>query len=329
MNILVTGATGFMGSYLVPKLLEQEYQVRVLVRDIEKAKKMYGDKCEIFYGDITQKETLKGCCDQIDVVYHMAALMGHDTPSPEAFKKFRLVNVKGVKNIIYEAQRSNVKRFIYISSTAAMGLQKTTYIDEKTACKPYTPYQVSKREAELLVENMVEKKSFPAIIVRPSMVYGPGFQGDFLTIAKVCKTGFFPKIGMGKNLSPALYITDLVNALVRFVDRGKIGELYILTSSESYSLKETVMIIGKAMRKNVKYIYVPRWLALLGADILERISIWIGKRPIVTKRNILSVSQDRIIDITKVCHDLDYMPEIPLSVGLPETIRFFLREHYL
>lgn len=329
MKILVTGATGFIGSYLVPKLLEKEYQVRILVRDVEKAKKMYGDRCEIFYGDITEKETLAGCCSNIDTVYHMAALMGHDLPGPKSFEKFRRVNVEGVQNIIYESQKSHVKKFIYISSTAAMGLQKTHYIDEKTVCNPYTPYQVSKREAELLIQDVIEKKNFPAIIVRPSMIYGPGFQGDFLTIAKVCKTGLFPKIGMGKNLSPALYITDLVKALVQFVDRGKIGELYILASAESYSLKETVMIIGKTMGKKIRYIYVPRWLALLGVGILEKIFIRIGKKPIVTKRNILSVSQDRIIDISKICHDLDYIPVVPLSVGLPETIRYFLKQNYL
>lgn len=329
MKILVTGATGFIGSYLIPKLLDKKYYVRILVRDLEVAQKIYGDRCEIVYGDITKKETLCGCCDDIDIVYHMAALMGHDSPSTEAFKKFRLVNVEGVRNIVQEAQKVNIKRFIYISSTAAMGLQRNTFINEQTTCKPYTPYQVSKREAELFIINEIEKNHFPAIIIRPSMIYGPGFKGDFLTMAKVCKTGFFPKIGKGKNLSPALYITDLVGALVDFTEKGRIGELYTLSSAESYSLKETATIIGKAIGKKIRFIYIPRWAAVLGAEIVEYFSKLFKKKPIVTKRNILSVSQDRIIDITKVCRDVDYKPEVPLSVGLPKTIQYFIEQNYL
>lgn len=329
MKILVTGATGFIGSYLIPRLLEKNHHVRLLVRDVDKARKMFSNECEIIYGDITEKETLKECCDSIDIIYHMAALMGHDSPSPEAFQRFRLVNVEGVRNIIEEAKKVDIKKFIYISSTAALGLQKITVVNEKTVCKPYTPYQVSKREAELLVINEIEKNHFPAIIIRPSMIYGPGFKGDFLTMAKVCKTGFFPKIGKGKNLSPALYITDLVSALADFTEKGRIGELYMLSSAESYSLKETATIIGKAIGKNIRFIYIPRGVAVLGAEILEHLSKLFKKKPIVTKRNILSVSQDRIIDITKVRREVGYKPEVPLSVGLPKSVQYFIEQNYL
>jgi len=121
-----------MGTYLVPILLDQGHNVRLLVRDMEKAHKLFGDKCEIVNGDIRDRETLKGLCDGIEIVYHMAALMGHDSPSNEAFEKFRKVNVDGVQNIIHAAKEGNVNKFIYISSTAAMGLQNLVNIDEET-----------------------------------------------------------------------------------------------------------------------------------------------------------------------------------------------------
>lgn len=329
MNILVTGATGFMGTYLVSRLIECGYKVRALVRDEDKARRVLDKSCEIFVGDIEKEETLIGCCDNIDVVYHMAALMGHDSPSPEAFEKFRKVNVNGVTNIIREAKKSNVVKFIHISSTAAMGLQKTIRINEETECRPYTPYQVTKREGELCVLAEFEKSGFPAVVIRPSMVYGPGFKGDFLTLAKVCKSGWFPKIGSGANLSPALYITDLVEALVKVIDKGKTGEIYMLSSKESYTLKETAEIIGSALGKKIRFVYIPRNIAIMGAGILEFICRQLGKKPPVTKRNIQSVSTDRIVDISKLSKALEYEPSISLDIGLPKTIRYFVEQKYL
>lgn len=329
MKILVTGGTGFMGTYLVPLLLSQGHKVKLLVRNVQKAQELFGDRCEIVHGNIEDIATLEGICDGIEIVYHMAALMGHDSPSKEAFEKFRRVNVEGVRNIIRIAKKGNVRKFIYISSTAAMGLQNVVNIDEETECRPYTPYQVTKREAELLILDEVKKNQFPAVIVRPSMVYGPGFKGDFLTISKVCKTGFFPRIGRGKNLSPALYIEDLAEALMRFIDHGKIGEIYLLSSNQSYSLEDTVRIIGKAMGRKICFVYIPKCLALLAADILEKICRILKRNPPVTKRNIESVSQDRIINISKLCRELNFEPNITLSEGLPKSIEYYLSQRYL
>lgn len=329
MKILVTGGTGFMGTYLVPLLLSQGHKVKLLVRNVQKAQELVGDRCEIVHGNIEDIATLEGICDGIEIVYHMAALMGHDSPSKEAFEKFRRVNVEGVRNIIRIAKKGNVRKFIYISSTAAMGLQNVVNIDEETECRPYTPYQVTKREAELLILDEVKKNQFPAVIVRPSMVYGPGFKGDFLTISKVCKTGFFPRIGRGKNLSPALYIEDLAEALMRFIDHGKIGEIYLLSSNQSYSLEDTVRIIGKAMGRKICFVYIPKCLALLAADILEKICRILKRNPPVTKRNIESVSQDRIINISKLCRELNFEPNITLSEGLPKSIEYYLSQRYL
>lgn len=330
MNVLVTGATGFMGSYLVPKLIEKGYYVRLLVRDKTKAKNLFGDTCEIFVGDIESENTIKGCCNNIDVVYHMAALMGHDSPSPEVFERFRKVNVSGVANIINEALESHVKKFIHVSSTAALGLQQAViYVDENTECKPYTPYQVSKREGEICVLDAAKNRGLPAVIIRPSMVYGPGFKGDFLTLARVCKTGWFPRIGRGKNLSPALYITDLIEALIRFIDKGTFGEIYLLSSKDSYTLEETVMIISKCLNRKIRFVYVPRWIAVEGAAFLELICKLLKRKPSVTKRNIKSVSSDRIVNISKMIEVTGFEPKIPLSVGLPKTIQYFLEQNYI
>ena len=328
MNILVTGASGFMGERLVKCLLQKGYKIRVLVRDKEKGRKFEGE-CEIHIGDITKKNSLSGCCEKIDVVYNLAALMGHDSPSPEAFSKFRKTNVEGLKNLVDEAKKSHVKRFIHISSTAAMGLLKEKIVDENTACKPYTPYQVTKREGELLLLKEYRDNGFPVIILRPSMIYGPGFKGDFLTLAKVCKTGFFPKIGTGKNLSPALYISDLIDLFPNCVERGKEGEIYIVSSERSYGLRETALIISKALKKRVRFIFVPRFLAIWGAGALEMLCHVLKKHPPVTKRNIQSTVTDRVFNVEKAKKELGFKQKVSLEKGLTETVKYFLEQKYI
>ena len=327
-RVLVTGATGFMGTRLVRALMECGYEVRALVRDRNKASQVLPDSCELFVGDTTKPDTLAGCCDGIDIVYHLAALMGHDLPSEKAFQKFRTVNVKGTANIIRECQRAKIARFIHVSSTAAMGLLKAPVVNEEVPCNPYTPYQVTKYEGEQLVLREYRDSGFPAIVLRPSMVYGPGFKGDFLTIAKVCRTGIFPKIGSGLILSPALYITDLIRALILFADRGEFGQTYLLSSVQSYSLKETVLIISRALHKHITFLYVPVWAAEAGAWSLEKFCVLMGKHSPVTMRNIRSVVTDRVFDIDKA-RKLGFCQKVTLEEGLTNTIGYFKQQNYL
>jgi UDP-glucose 4-epimerase len=327
-RILVTGATGFIGKYLVDALLRQGHEVRVFVRSEALAQKAFGKSCEIFEGDVTDPASLKGCCEKIDIVYHLAALMGHDLPSPEAFSRFRGVNLHGTLNLIRECKIADIKRFIHLSSTAAMGLLKDETVDEKSECKPCTPYQVTKYEGERAVLNEYKENGFPAIVARPSMVYGPGFKGDFLVMTKVCKTGFFPRIGRGKNLSPALYITDLVGALTLFLEKGALGEIYLVSSARSYSMREVVENIGDALNKKVRLIYVPVWAALAGASLLKKLYGLKKKNAPVTGRNIRSVVTDRVFDVSKVSA-IGFAQQVPLEIGLKQTVEYYLEQHYI
>ena len=183
MNVLVTGATGFIGQHLVKRLIQEGHTVRCFIRDAEQAKRVLGNKgVEYVVGDITEKETLRNACDHISIVYHLAGIMGHDLPSKSAFDKFRRVNTEGTRNISESCLESGIDKFIYVSSTAAMGLLKDKVVNEETPCNPFTPYQVSKYEGELIVRELTADCGFPGIVLRPSMVYGIGFTGDFLTI---------------------------------------------------------------------------------------------------------------------------------------------------
>ena len=321
MKILVTGGSGFIGGYFVPMLLEQRHQVRLLVRNEEKARKLFGDKCEYHVGDVTDKKSLKGCCKGIDIVFHLVAKSGNELPTKENFEIFRKINVGGTENLLAEC--GEIKKFIYVSSTAAMGLVNDNPITENSKCEPYLPYQITKYEAEELIRQKC-KEGFPGIIVRPTKVYGinePNY--SYLTLAKLVKKGMFFKIGNGRNYTSNVYVSDFAQSLVKLVDGGVIGETYIITSSSSIDFIESGRIIAEELNVKLRIIKVPAWFMVFASTVEERFFILIGKTPIVTKRNILMTITDRVYDISKAKKEIGYEPKMSMEQGIRTVIRWY------
>lgn len=324
MNILITGGTGFIGLLLADRLLQKGHKIRVLVRDEVKAYRLLSNKYEIHIGDITDKESLRGCCDGIDVVYQLVAKAGNELPSSKTLEQFRDVNVRGLDNICQEAIKARVKKFISVSSIAAMGIVRKGKINGDSPCEPYLPYQISKREGELLVLKLVKEKNFPAIIVRPAKVYGVGEREySYLSIAKLCKKGFFPKVGCGKNLVSHCYISDLINGLECCLDKGYIGSIYTFTSKESIGFNDTAKLISQLLGKKIIFIPIPKWLMFIIASFIEKIFVAMGKKAPVTKRNVEATTIDRIYDLSKEKKELNFIPKISMQEGITRIIGYY------
>ncbi|MBT0946273.1 NAD-dependent epimerase/dehydratase family protein [Streptococcus lutetiensis] len=324
MKILVTGSTGFIGSYFIPMLLHQGHTVKLLVRNEEKARKLFGNTCDYHIGDITDRSSLKGCCDGIDIVFHLVAKSGNDLPTKENFEIFRKINVEGTENIIAEC--TNVKKFIYVSSTAAMGLVKENPISEKSKCNPELPYQVSKYEAENLIRKKC-KDNFPGIIVRPSKVYGVNETNyTYLTLAKLVKKGFFLKIGNGHNYTSNIYVHDFARFLVCLVDNGRIGETYIVSSDKSIDFIESGKIIADELGIQLRVVKISPYIMLMASSILERIFTILGRKPVVTRRNIQMTLQDRVYDVSKVKREIGFTPEVSMEEGIRKVIRWYKKK---
>lgn len=322
MKVLVTGGTGFIGGYFVPMLFSEGHSVRLLVRDKDSAVKQFGEKCEYFVGDVTDASSIRGCGKGIDVVFHLVGKSGNELPSKENYEMFRRVNVGGTQNILNECR--NVKKFIYISSTAAMGLVKDNPITENSICNPYLPYQVAKYEAEDLVRAKC-KEGFPGIIVRPTKVYGV-HEKDFsyLTLAKMCQMGFLPKIGNGHNYTSNVYVSDFAQALTKLVFGGVIGETYIITSSESIDFIDAGRIIANTLGKKLYVLKLPAWFMIFAASVEEKFFTLIGKKPIVTRRNIEMTIHDRIYDISKARNEIGFEPEVSMELGIRTVIQWYM-----
>ncbi len=326
-TVLLTGATGFIGKYIAQALVEKGYALKCLVRESSDTSFLQTlPDTAIVVGELTQPQTLAGIGDGVDFCIHLAA-MGHvSSVSEESYRAFVALNEAGTQNLIDALKASGgVEKFVHFSSTAAMGHVGDPVLDETSQPNPLTPYQKSKLRSED-VANKAAQEGFPAVIVRPCMVYGVGGKGEFYKFYRLMIRGRFPKVGKGQNLTPLVHVTDVAQGAILAMEKGQNGETYLLTSETSIPMDEMRNLTVQAAGVQAKYPYIPAKLALTGAKMVEKIAAARGKEPMVTYRNMVSTITDRTFDITKAKTQLGYAPQVDFAQGIQETVQWFCQQ---
>jgi nucleoside-diphosphate-sugar epimerase len=222
MSVLVTGAAGRIGRHLIPALIRNGDQVRVLVKE----DMVENEKVEIFYGDVLDKASLEKALKGVEVVYHLAAVTDPLVSKDEMHK----VNVLGTKNLL---ETSKAKKFIYLSTASVMGKNfKELPVNESTKCNPASFYAKTKLEAEKLV------LEGGGIVIRAPDVLSAGFLRDYSFVLSGLANGQMPILGDGKNFIQWIHINDLVQALVLAKSLGKPGQVYNVAGKEFKTLKQ-------------------------------------------------------------------------------------------
>ena len=328
--VLLTGGTGFIGSYIIDALLERGYLVRCLVREssvIDRWEGMPG--ISFVTGDLTKPETLVNIAADVDYVIHLAAAGHVSSVSEESFKKFVAINETGTRNLIDACKAVGcVKKFIHFSSTAAMGPIGNPILDENSVPNPVTPYQKSKLCSEWVVRDAWENAGFPGLILRPCMVYGIGGLGAFHRFYDLMKKSRFPRVGLGRKLTPMVYVSDVAQAAMKALEKGRPGESYIIASETSFPMDTIRKLIIQNAQVRAFYPYIPGWAALAMGKMLEVMYTAVGKEPIVTYRNINSTIVDRTFDIRKAKMELGYEPQMRVEEGIRKTIEWYKKNNF-
>lgn len=242
MNIFITGANGFLGKKVVKKLIAQGHNVRALVipEDDTTHLASYRRYIDIVRGDMTKPETLNGMLDDMDVVIHLAAILN----SPNKNLNF-LINYEGTKHIADLAEKAGVKKFIFTSSSTALGQNPNVYGQSKKQAEEY-----------------LAAKNFIKIIMRPALIYGKGGLGFGKMIELTSMLPFVvPMIGSGKAKKQPIYVDDAAEIIVRAAIRHDAeNKSYMLGGPETASLKELLKMIMKAKNQKKMFIHAPVWL---------------------------------------------------------------------
>ena len=303
MKCLVTGATGFVGSWLTKLLVNKGHSVKVFCRDPSKAP----DKTEVFVGDITQTDALKKAVLGVDVVYHLAGLVSYGKKHLKAMQK---VNVQGTQNVIEACINARTQRLVHISSVAAIGASFTPdSLNEESDFlieNLNLGYFQTKKLAEDLVKQSVKSGKLDAVILNPATIYGPG---DMLKSSRkihlqVAK-GYFPFYPHGG--VSIIDIESVVEAIHTATKKGRKGERYIL-SGENILIKELFQIITQVVGRKSPFIPIPKSsLKILGkiGDQFEKR----GKSFFITSETAQISSLFHWFDSSKAKSELDLKPQ--------------------
>ena len=285
LMILVTGGLGVMGSTLVKGLVDRGFKVRVLDNSDRFRSRLDGYDVDIRIGEITKPETLAGCFEGVETVYHLAAVLIVYDPS-----LFQKINVGGTRNIIDASIKAGVEHFILVSSASV------TYAHT-------TPYSLSKRETERLIN---EQSAMKWTIVRPTLAYNESGGEEFnMFLAYLKKYPFVPFIGAGRSLKRPVHCDDLMKGFLAIAGNPKsYGKTYAFSGGEAIAIRDMAKLMLKHAGQKKLFITIPIPICRIVAFFAERFQ----KKPILTWNAIAGVMQDADLDNSEARADLDYQP---------------------
>jgi len=327
MKIVVTGATGFIGSHLVENLLERGYDTSVLVRSPTTQRRyrlswLNEGRAKVFHGDVTDASKVEEAVKGADVVFHLAALLGRwGIPEQQYFR----VNVFGTQVVLKQSAKANVDQVIYLSSTGVMGRLKSIPGDVSDPCNPTTPYERSKYQAELLVKRGITEKNIPATVVRSTHVYGPGDPHTLQLYKMMKKWKILPLVGGGKNLFQPIYVTDLVLALISCMENKEASgsKVYIVAGNRIVTFREFLMLSARTMNVATRDFNVPTALAQMVGTFSEKACQFLGLTPVITQSRIEFFTRSHVYNTSQIMSDLGWSPKTEIETGLRESIEWY------
>jgi nucleoside-diphosphate-sugar epimerase len=319
--ILVTGATGFIGSHLLPLLLEDGAAVRVLVRSPQLLAPALRSRLEVVEGDIRDRTAMQRAVTGADTVLHLAACARawmHDRDA------YRAINVEAVESLLDAAYRSEVRRLVHVSTILTLPPFKAAPVRGEAA-RP-SPYEKTKREGEQLVESYA-RSGRHAVIVHPTRVFGPGPLTDANGVTRAALLYLHGKLrvrladrGVQSNY---VYAADVAAGIRLGAARGRTGSHYVL-GGDNASFDEFLALVGELGGVRHRTVALPPAVALGVARVAEG---WgrLGGTALITARWVRTFLEDRRADIGPARRDLDYRPR-SLREGLETTISWLREE---
>jgi nucleoside-diphosphate-sugar epimerase len=305
VRILVTGATGFVGTAFVAAVVEQgRHSVRAVARHTSSA---FRPGVEQVAADLAAGTNWACALDGVEAVLHLAArvhVMRDAAADPLA--EFRRVNVEGTITLASQAAAAGVRRFVYLSSVKVHGESGTYSEDDPPA--PEDAYGVSKHEAEVGLRQIAAATKMESVIIRPPLVYGPGVRANFQQLMRAVALGVPLPLGAVHNLRSLIGVDNLVDFMLTCLEHpAAAGETFLVSDGEDLSTTDLVRRIARAMDRSARLVPVPA-SALMAAATL------IGRRD--AARRVLGTLR---VDITKARRRLAWTPPVMVDEGLRRT----------
>ena len=329
MKILITGASGFIGSAVLRQLLQAGHDMRVLLRVNSDLRNLTGLDIETVTGDLTMPSSLDRALEGCEALFHVAADYRLWVPDPENMYK---TNVHGTRNIMRSAAKAGVKRIVYTSSVATLGLTRNGSPADETTPAVLTDmighYKRSKFLAEAEVRRLVIEQNLPAVIVNPSTPIGPRDIRPTPTGQMIVQaaSGRMPAyVDTGLNL---VHVDDVARGHLLAFERGVPGQRYILGSC-NMTLKEILIELAEITGNQKPRFRIPHNLILPIAYIAEAWArLFGGGQPFVTVDGVRLAKKYMFFSTAKAKRELGFKT-IPVRQALYDAIDWFKQNGYL
>lgn len=320
--VLITGATGFVGSHLAERLVAEGARVRVLVRDPYKLIDALRDRVEVVTGDLLQPADFAPATQGIDTVFHVAAWLG----VPHRIEAAHAINVTATRQLAEAARANNVRRFVYTSSIAVYGPVLRGVIDETQPHWPVYTYAETKSLGER-VALATQTDRFGVTIIRPAMVYGARGSSWTTLPVKLAQRGLPSLIGGGYGLAHPVYVENLIEACLLAAERDEaIGEAFTISDGDvpwREFFGRYATMAGKRARS------LPVALVWIGARLVEVASKITRRPPSISRAQLGFITGRARLSTAKAQRLLGWSPRCSLDEGLRRTAAWLREAKYL
>jgi nucleoside-diphosphate-sugar epimerase len=325
MRVLITGATGFVGSHLVAALAERGAEIRALVRRTSQVAQLERLGVERIEGGLDDPAALARGVEGADVVFHLAALT-----SARSAEEYEWTNVHGTSRLLsaIAAAGAPPKRLVYLSSLAAVGPSRDGRpVERGDACRPLTTYGRTKLAGEEAC--LGARESVETIVLRPPAVYGPRDR-EILRFFRLAARGLLPVPAGPDRLVQMVHVTDLAEAAINAAMATAAAGVYHVAEPRAYRWDEVAELFGAALGRRVRTVRIPTALITTAAAVSETTARALGRSTVFNREKARELlAPGWLCETDALRHEVGFTPRIGLADGLAQTAAWYRAEGWL
>lgn len=323
MNILVTGATGLLGSHVVDLLVERGERPRALVQPGDDTEPLARAGADVWSGDVRDPSALEAATSGVDYVLHCAARTGPWGPENE----YRSTNVDALATLVRVASAAGVRRIVHVSSITVHGNDIRGTADETAPFRAEpNPYSRSKVAGELLLNRLIERERAPVTIVRPGYIYGPRDVASFARFATMIRDGRMVVVGSGENHVPLVFVRDAAHGVLQAAESERAeGRVYLLVNDELVTQNDYLGAIAAELGVAPPTRRIPYRPGLMLAAGLER-GARLARRqqpPPLMRFGLQVLGGENRFRVERARREIGFAPQVGLAEGARRSVEWY------